>query len=297
MVTDNELLNYVIWGVVAIAVLWLVLGIASHVWKAFDQYFRGGFWGHNVVPYALRAQGEAVAESRRSTLSTFLSETGDSRRPTFEFVEVPPGFPSFERRSFGEDDDAVHWHASRLEMQLASTPMLLAERVTDGLVCLIRSGQLSRSAVPTCVRLVPRRYARRRALPWRVVMTTAEPEALAPWFTAERAAWFGIGIDLVKPRATTTSRTGTSTAPPPASPAPPAAMPQGKCTQGDDGLDGEVGGVMETSSNGSYGVTCRHVLSSRCGSIYGPSRFVRRKGSSIRNRPMPPSFAWMRAAS
>jgi hypothetical protein len=84
--------------------------------------------------------------------------------------------------------------------------------------------------------------------------------------------WLAIGLDLIslKNRPTDVA----SQNPPEQAPPPLAAAPAGRCISGSDGMEGTVGGVFHHSVS-PIGVTCRHVLSSECGSLYWPGPPIR----------------------
>lgn len=199
-----------------------------------------------------------AADDRRRRLQGFLNEFRQSRGIPIEFIEVP-GELKVEQRRFPEDDASRFWHASRLHLQLRSDHYLLLERVTDALVCLQRAGRLNTEEFPISVRLERSSYARsRQSLPWRVVITAFKPTTLKELMLAlDIQDWLGIGIDFVRPANSS------------------SVQPQGRCAVGSDGLEGMVGGLVHDSRNETYGVTCRHVLSSECGSLYWPAAPVR----------------------
>ena len=164
-----------------------------------------------------------------------------------------------------------------LSQQLAESQYLLIERVVDALICFFRARKLTVSEFPTCVYLdsLPgRKRLRLGKFPWRVVMAVSNPLAIKQLFANQSMReWLCIGVDVIPARRI--AARPDHEPPEDFSSSSPSLVPQGRCTQGQDGLEGTVGGVLRSSLGQSSGVTCRHVLSSTCGSLRWPSFPVR----------------------
>lgn len=188
-------------------------------------------------------------EARSQAIRRYLELTGNEEQPLVEFLDVPPGLPEVRLNVFALNDPARHWHASRLSIELEDDAYRLLERVTDAVFSFARVGRLESSQFPTMIRL--ERAARTgHKFPWRVVISTEDTDTLfALLSNREISRWCGIDVDIRRSSQT--------------------AMTQGRCREGVDGLEGVIGGVLEDARNGDrYGVTCAHVLSSVCPTVF-----------------------------
>ncbi len=218
------------------------------------------------IPSSSGRTSVGAADDRRNRLQTFLAEFADTPGVPIEFIEVPPGL-EIRRREFARDEGSPFWRAARLHLQPENNESLLLERVTDVLVYLERIGDITPEDFPISIRLERRGNARApRHFQRRVIAETTKPRRLRSLFKQPSIReWLGIGVEFVRPIGlrTTKQRSDSDVAPP-----EEAVSPQGRCTIGSDGLEGTVGGLIRDNMNGVFGVTCRHVLSSNCGSLY-----------------------------
>jgi len=265
----------VVVSLLGLLVLWLSLIATTHL--LYSQRTGGpgfSFLRERIIPAPSFEISRLAADDRRRRLQAFLNEfrEGIDGVP-IEFIDVPREL-KVESRRFGQDDSSRFWHASRLFLQLQSDHYLLLERVTDSLVCLQRDGRLKSDDFPISVRLEKKlNWRSQKLLPWRVVIVTTKPRALKELILAlDIGNWLGIEIAFLRPARRLFRRYGRNS-----QGDPPGAViqPQGRCMLGSDGLEGTVGGVVHDVHNQVYGVTCRHVLSSDCGSLYWPDRPVR----------------------
>jgi hypothetical protein len=261
-------------GLVGFLLLWLCIVAITHFLQSLRIGLSGlEFLGGRSIPPPSLGISRDAANDRRRRLEGFLNEFRESAGVPIEFIDVP-GELHVERRRFEQDDASRFWHASRLRLQLRSDHYLLLERVTDALVCMQKDGRLKENDFPISLRLkrTPDWLAR-KSLPWRVVVTTVKPRMLKKLILELGISdWLGIGIEFVKPaRSFARGRARNSGE----GPQQPIVQAQGRCIQGSDGLEGIVGGVVHDVHNHAFGVTCRHVLSSDCGSLYWPARPVR----------------------
>ncbi len=264
----------VIGGLFAVIVLWLFFVTLSRFLNERRIGHSGlEFLRRYTIPSPSIEISRSAANDRRRRLQGFLNEFPQSTGVPIEFLEVPPELEVAQRR-FPEGDASRFWHASRLRLQLLSDHYLLLERVTDALVCLHRAERLDAEEFPLSVRLERIPNARTpQYFPWRVVITASNPTMLKElMLKLNTQYWLGIRIDFVRPAYSTTRKRDQE---PRANPPEPTAQPQGRCTQGSDGLEGTVGGLVHDANDIPYGVTCRHVLSSGCASLYWPAAPVR----------------------
>ena len=163
-----------------------------------------------------------------------------------EFLERPVGADGGDGRGrqFEREDPNRFFHTAHLRWQMKADQFLLAERVTDTLVSL----ELDKDATVLMDTV-------RGAFPWRVVIACPNPTRVAHELERTRD-WLGIGVDFIDPL--------------------PFKL-MGRCSQGDDGREGVVAGRLGIDTE-TYGITCRHVLSSNCGSLRWPSRIAAPQG-------------------
>jgi hypothetical protein len=212
-----------------------------------------------------------AAQARRVRLTEFLQRFDNTGGVPLEFLEVPPGGEGGGRERYS-DDETQYWRAARLRMQLRSDHLLLLERVTDALVHFQREGRLSAEDFPVSIRLERIPVRLREILPWRVVLTTANPRGvLAQLADPALQGWFGIALRVHRPRGQRPGGTPEqgptaegSAAGGPSRPPRTLTAAHGRCVAGSDGLEGTVGGTIGEPGGEFYGVTCAHVLSSAC---------------------------------
>jgi hypothetical protein len=269
-VLNHTQILFAVYLVAGIVVMWTLLILATNLWyaKSTKSWIFRGLITH-AVPYTSIDMASRAAAERSEHLLRFLREYSDRGGVKIEFIEQPPGFPELRLKEFVNQEPAAFWHSSRLTLQLDSMKTLLLERVTDALICLRRADSLSASEFPSCVSL--ERISRpkgRGEFPWRVVITCKNPETLTSWLSKDEVQiWLGIGVDLVSPRTGRRARFR-GERPSPGSPSVPVS--QGRCLVNGD-VEGQVGGVIEGARIGEpLAVTCRHVLSPTCGSLYWP---------------------------
>ncbi len=216
----------------------------------------------HLTVFALPSPEEAIsrirAQERRKVIQELSrpSETWRSRfLISYEFLEQPPESLKTNINEFSiESADAIA-QAVRLDWQIKSDELLLAERVVDAIITLRRtlltqedwgdeplfSGEFE--TYPT-VKLIYEQHLEEFGLfPWTVLIETQ----FASFYSRRLrnfGDWLGIGIRFGRP-----SR----------------AHMYGKCKMG-SGSKGKVGGILQ-GSTGSYGMTCAHVLSAECGSV------------------------------
>jgi len=240
------------------------LGAVAYVSRLLrDRLVAGVRRRYRLVPETRFAASKA-AEERRRSLSIYLERSSRDFAEVQEFLEVPPDLTeSISLRFFGRERVDAAWHATRLQLQLNDHKLLLLERVTDALVCHHRAGSIRDDEFPVRVYLEPNRVASKH-YPWRAVVVSQSPGSI---FTALRpiSEWLGIGVEIVEPTAArkTENRNRPDTTPPPAV----TAVPTGRCMGDPDALEGTVGGMITDGTSAVLGVTCRHVLSSHCGSL------------------------------
>jgi hypothetical protein len=257
-------------GTIVTVAVWVALFLISR----FLQRRHFGRWPVRYKidqpPFALSI--EACVERRRA-VEAHLRQYSREDGIALEFIERPPGSRDVVLRELRNEDPARFWLISRLRMQLENDQYLLLERVTDALVCLERLGRITPEQFPYLIRLEKSSAGKaENTFPWRVVVACDEPDKVFVHFdNSEMREWLGVGVDFVSRRAT---RKQTPDERPPESNPPTAAEAFGRCSVGNDGLEGTVGGAIEKGGK-VYGVTCRHVLSSRCGSIEWPTPPVR----------------------
>jgi hypothetical protein len=215
------------------------------------------------IPSPPKRHSVQVSDDRRNNLQRFLAEFSEIPGVPVEFIEVPPGL-EINSGDFPKDETTQFWRAARLHLQLDNDQRLLLERVTDALICLYRANRITSEDFPESVRLerIPRAQAR-ESFPWRVLITTANPAFLKNALSKRDVQdWLGIGIDFVTPSGLRKRHSEPGVIP------PEGFVPQGRCIRGSDGLEGTVGGIIHDQMDNSYGVTCRHVLSSGCFSLF-----------------------------
>lgn len=261
------------WAALLVAVSVFALWLCAVIVSRFLHRRRIGRSGfefvrrHRIPPPSIDVSRRVCGE-RRNRLQAFLTEFPRSAGVPVEFIDVPPGIEVAQRR-FPEDDASRFWHAARLRLQLDADHYILLERVTDALVCLERADKLSPDEFPIDIHLerLPHRRSRIE-FPWRVVITTPNPSQLKELvFSLGIQDWLGIGIEFVRPVRPLVGHRGRR---PGGVPPEGAALAQGRCVNGSDGLEGTVGGLVRETKDDIYGVTCRHVLSSVCSSVYWP---------------------------
>lgn len=222
----------------------------------------------NIVPYTSKQHAQRAADERRERLREHLAEFSGPSVPV-EFIELPPGLPEARLFSSEGNEATAFWRASRLHLQLNRDRHLLIERVIDTLVYLYRAGLLAQQEFPSRISLerIPR-WHRRGKYPWRAVIATDHTWVLQKWLSEEEVReWLGIGVDCVPAVEIKL----------PEKPSPPESAPQvamsaqGRCREGTDGLEGVVGGVIEGGGMMPLGLTCWHVVSSSCPSVFWPS--------------------------
>jgi hypothetical protein len=258
--------------------------VASLLSRAVHKRELGLYGRRRHIPPPSLATSHRASSDRRERLLNFLNQFPEAAVPV-EFIEVPPtlnretDLPQYTREF---DKDSAFWNASRLHLQVGKDHLLLLERATDALVCLERANRITRDDFPHCVQLEHVKGRTYQSFPWRLLISAERPEMLAPHLSDPRMReWLGIAVDLLG-----TKREDTKESPPEATPAPPttpkatpsspaAAAPLGRCVVGEDGLQGTVGGSFYDSICTPIGVTCRHVLSSGCQSLYWPAPPVR----------------------
>jgi hypothetical protein len=271
-----------------VTAIWILSALITHLllWRSVGRW---SYWRvKHVLPYPSVETAWRVADGRRRLVRDFLrSATSDQgSRVRSEFIELPSQIEGSgqEPRQLENDPYSASWITARLLLQQLHDEDLLAERVIDALIGLYRSNKLSTEDFPDSIRLEPLppwfRVFRQDRFPWRVVLVTDRPQSVTKWLSGQWAAeWFGIGVDVVplaRDRRFREGRGSSGTSPPfdtpGGSPATsPSLAPLGRCQNGEDGLEGVVGGVLLGALNlERYGLTCRHVLSSTCGSAFWP---------------------------
>jgi len=235
--------------------LFLLLGLGGYL---FVLHWRSSLYrGKDPFPSFSRRRIRTVTmedtlrvlEARSQAIRRYLDLMGNEEQPLVEFLEVPPGLPEFRLSVFTFSDPTRHWHASRLSIELEDDAYRLLERVTDAVFSFVRAGRLKSSQFPTMIRLEKAPKTGRK-FPWRVVISTEHTDTLFALFSnREVSRWCGIDVDIRRSSQT--------------------AETQGRCREGVDGLEGVIGGVLEDVRNGDrYGVTCAHVLSSVCPTVF-----------------------------
>jgi hypothetical protein len=251
----------------AIAGTWAALSFISRLLHKR----RLGSWRvrHRSEQPPFPVSAEAFEQRRNAVQAHIREHSSDDGAATLEFIERPPGSQEVPLRRFGREDPARFWLMSRLHLQLEREQYLLLERVTDAFVCLERLERITPEQFPYLIRLEPLPAIKgRENFPWRVVVACDEPDELFPHFSDPAVRrWLGVGVDFVSRKA---RRTETSGERPPEGSPPTAANAFGRCSLGGDGLEGTVGGAIEINGE-LFGVTCRHVLSSKCGSVVWPN--------------------------
>lgn len=255
----------------------LLLYIATLLLNRHWQHIRqqGKRVRQNIIPTQTLESAYNAADIRREKILNILYETERSDFDAPEFIELPPTLSealftqSQKPENLQERQNIAHWRTARLLMQLNESRYLLTERVTDLIVSLLRAEKIRPHEFPSAIfleRLHPNTGD--AFFPWRVVIETNYPRALAPWFLREGVLdWIGIGIQFSVPidrlkDSANRRDDGTST--------PPLIFSLGKCIVGTNGREGTVGGVFRHSTGVAEGLTCRHVLTSTCNSLRWP---------------------------
>jgi hypothetical protein len=254
-------------AIVGIAAAWGIL-------SALSRLLRRRQLGRWPVRYRIIQPGRLsslnASEGRRSAVLNHLRRFSDENGVPLEFIERPPGLEDIRLREYGRQDPVRYWLASRLALQLERDENLLLERVTDAFVCLERLQRITPDEFPYLIRLERLGSAEWNddAFPWKVVVCCDEPLQLAEHFGDPAIqTWLGIGVDFISQKRP--SARISREAPPEASP-PTAAVAQGRCRIGGDGLEGTVGGILEDATQ-TLGITARHVLSTGFGSVAWPT--------------------------
>jgi len=169
-----------------------------------------------------------------------------------EFTQRPPAFDPMESPS--DESVTQEWQESsepegfgriaRLTWQLHSDAALLMERTADLLV--EAASATKQPDLVSAVRLLPLDRTRRRPsmYPWKVAVSTNSPTKVAD-ILRKHQDWLGIGVDVdddVDVRLL------------------------GRCMAGYGGLEGLVGGLVQSSQE-TYALTCNHVVVDRCQSV------------------------------
>ncbi len=216
----------------------------------------------NIVPYTSSAKARLRARERREWLIDELRTT-EGEAPRRGIQEIPPGFEVLDKESEYEEPyeepTERYGQLARLRWQLGSDAFLLLERVTDLVLRILENEKYTVTNSPFAIKLSAVKFHRLRGLfPWRVIVCSHDQDMILDSLRPH-ADWLGIGVDLDEP---------------------PTIRSLGRCLVGYDALTGLVGGTLAFYE--TYGVTCRHVLSSECNSVasptchteWPPSRFV-----------------------
>lgn len=262
--------------VIVLLALLYVLAIAS------GNYWRKKRWGkglrEELLPRPSSEKAHRAADDRRTKILLELGGSISDRKAT-EFIELPPGLSgelNFDaNRSFDDFNERPnpYWWLARLRIQLSESHYLLTERVTDLVVALLRANLIEPREYPASIRVEKIQDKKHSDLfPWQVIIETYYPDNIAKWFRREEVrSWIGIGVQLFIPRdrVSASGDGGDGLLP------SPTISAYGKCAVGTDGLNGTVGGVLDSSFGSTLGVTCWHVLSTGCQSRRWPDMLAR----------------------
>jgi hypothetical protein len=232
-------LGLVVWGVIS----WILQARQARLLR------RIAFSGHPIISFVSTERALEVARERRSKIVSFLEGREFRGVVSRRFQESPSPDVRAPNEGFGENSMAAAVHTAHLRWQLNEDRLLLMERLMDAISSFQRSHPKDPDLLVTAV-LVARQDNRRPDMyPWRAVLHTEGTGALVSYLS-ELGDWLGIGIDVAPPL---------------------PSVPLGSCV-GRGSSEGQVGGLLRsaTATISEYAVTCHHVLSERCGSLYWP---------------------------
>jgi len=249
--TGQQVLPSAIIVVTFLVAVWVALALMSRLSyrRALGPSRTGFVHGASALPYVGRDKALQIASERRMSLLRFLGDTGITGVVRTEFLESPSTLKETEGRSFDDNRAAAAAHTAHLYWQLHDDRLLLMERLMDGIVSLQRSEPKADDLQVTAILAPVRSKIDGNTYPWRAVLHTANPGRIYEYLQSIRE-WIGIGVDLLPPI---------------------GSRPLGHCIG--DGSEGQVGGVLRTSSlmDVEYGLTCHHVLADQCGSLHWPT--------------------------
>lgn len=187
----------------------------------------------------------ATAATRRRALQEHLATQVESALAVRAFRELPDR--AFSEQPTFLEGPAAAAEVARLRWQLQSTGLLLLERAADLLEATIRrANNLAPGSVTISLEPLGPHLIKRDRPPWRVVICAPPDLQLRDDFESS-AKFLGIGVYL---RNESTVRAFS------------------RCTVGNGGLDGVVGGVLRSEKQDrDYLCTCVHVISDGCGSL------------------------------
>lgn len=190
-----------------------------------------------LIPSAGAEQCRTRAEERRRFIREQLERYPEGG-PLEEILEIPPGLSNDIERRVVEDPFQRLAQRVRLEWQLQSDELLLAERLLDALVVL---GKFKGLALPA-VHIFP---SPSDEFPWKVVIETDLPEQYEDWLPTLRE-WLAVRVDVA-----------------------PAKLIRalGHCIEplGKQGVAGGI--IMIPEAKRWYRVTCAHVVAPDCTSV------------------------------
>lgn len=194
-----------------------------------------------VIPPQETETAISAAAARRKFIEAHIGPSM-FEVPRIEIMEVPPGRGEI---SFGElpQGEAIG-QAVTLRWQLNDDAFLLLGRVADALNVVARRLDIEPWRLASTIeltRLEPKVTRTPNAFPYMVVINTNE-EGTIRQEIGDLASWFGIGVTVQRG---------------------PQATEFGQC-QVPGGLPGCVGGDIRGRHDGTYGLTCAHVVSKRC---------------------------------
>jgi hypothetical protein len=233
-------------GLVAfVLVMW---GVASWILQARQTRLlrRVAFSGHPIITFAPTERALEVARERRSKIMRFLEGREFRGIVNRRFQESPSIDGNAINEEFGENRMAAAVHTAHLRWQLREDRLLLMERLIDAITAFQRSRPDDPELLVTAVLVAHQDNRRPDTYPWRAVLHTAGTGALVGYLS-ELRDWLGFGIDIAPPL---------------------PAVPLGSCLGA--GSEGQVGGLLRATDGSEYAVTCHHVLSGKCGSLYWP---------------------------
>jgi hypothetical protein len=192
-----------------------------------------------VVSRPIFGAAQEAAQSRRRFLERALGSTDDPRLR--EIIEPVPGLDVAPGELSSRE---AYAQAISLRWQLTDDAFLLMGRVMDVVLSLAHRDDLSAGRLATRIKLVPDEG---RDFPFLVVIETNATELLQRELSAVES-WLGVGVAVQEPIEAN-------------------YFGQGKC-QMSGGQGGWLGGLVEFDGSERFFVTCSHVVSEHCGSLF-----------------------------
>jgi len=147
----------------------------------------------SLLPYVLEDSAIHAASDRCGKIKKYLAETKKNSQTNIRFWERPPWIPDSEK------DDRMVKGCEFPRLSITNDCFLLADRVTDAVLCIYNAYGDERDQFPMVISVEPlrRNVLCKEKFPWRVVIQTDYPQLLQKWLVCKEAKdWFGVGIDI-----------------------------------------------------------------------------------------------------